>query len=436
MLLRVRIANHRSIRDEIELSLTDPQFKGAMAAGGDWSKAINKVTAIYGPNGSGKSTILDAIDFLRTAVHRSATDWAEAEGFPHQPFVLDGEHDDAPSLYELDLVEGDIRYTFGFESTAEAIQAEWLYAYPAGRRRILYTRVGQKFSFGRSFAGESQMLAKMTDPNQLLISVGAAAKNKLLSHIRHALMRHVMYARFDEEDKQSRLAWIKDFLMKDESLLADTQKLIGLADLGISGLSVTREEMSPSEREVIANKYIRMLKERGLEPNDKEIQRAVEQLERSVKLTHVNSSRKGATLQLEQESSGTIAWLSLLVPALHAVRRGLVLMVDELDASLHPRLSAMLIELFNDVDINKSGGQLVFTSHDTSLLGKNLGGILRKEEVWFTEKDGEGATSLYALDEFTIRELDNLEKRYLDGRYGALPVIELESIRRVLSAAK
>jgi predicted ATPase len=414
----------------------DPEFKGSVTSGDDWIKATNKVTAIYGPNGSGKSTILNAIDFMRTAVHRSATEWADDEDFPHEPFLLDGEHEDMPSLYELDIVVDKVRYTFGFEATARAIQSEWLYSYPTRRRRVLYTRIGQDFTFGRSFTGESQMLAKMTDPNQLLMSVGAAAKNKLLTQIRHVLMRHMLYARFDEKDRQSRLAWIKDYLMKNESVLADTQKLVGLADLGITGLSVDRDEISPAERERIANEYAQILKVRGIEPNEKDIQSAVDQLERNVKLTHISPSQGAVTLQLEQESSGTIAWLSLLVPALHAIRRGLVFMVDELDASLHPRLSAMLIELFNDPNINKSGGQLLFTSHDTSLLGKNLGGILRKEEVWFTEKNGDGATSLYALDEFTVREIDNLEKRYLDGRYGALPVIELESIRRVLSAAQ
>lgn len=436
MLLRLRVANHRSIRDEVDLSFLSGGFQGATPPDSGWGSALSRVTAIYGANGSGKSTILDAIDFIMSAVNNSATKWADRESFPYHPFELDEVSSTRPSLYEIDFAEEGVRYTFGFESNREGIVSEWLFSYPSSRRRTLYHRTGEAFKFGRSLGGEVAAMNKMTSQTALFISTAAAARHDLLQKLRHGIIAHTLYARFKPSDQEGRLTWLKDMLAKDDSLLARVQTVVGLADLGVADLSIRHEEMDPEERA----QMIRMLKSRlaaeGIRFSDDQAEEAVDRIQVVIELGHSTGSRDPGLrvkyLPFDSESSGTVSWLSLLVPALHAVYRGLTLLIDEIDSSLHPNLTATLINIFDDPVINRRGGQLIFTSHDTALLGKNVPSPLKSDQVWFTEKRVDGSTDLYALEEFTNRAGDNIEKRYLDGRYGALPMVALDDLRAAM----
>jgi uncharacterized protein len=128
-----------------------------------------------------------------------------------------------------------------------------------------------------------------------------------------------------------------------------------------------------------------------------------------------------AWLPLASESKGTQTMFRLALPIVSLMRRGGVLVVDELEASLHPMLAAKIVEQFNDPKTNPKNAQLIFTTHDTNLLGNLLGEPLRRDQVWFTEKDKEGATRLYPLTDYKPRKPENLERGYLQGRYDAVP---------------
>ena len=138
-------------------------------------------------------------------------------------------------------------------------------------------------------------------------------------------------------------------------------------------------------------------------------------------------------LSAEEESSGTLAWLMLIGPVLSVIRFGGILLVDELDAYLHPLLAAHLVNLFQDPATNTSGAQLLFNTHNVSLLGPSAPGRLRRDQVWFTEKDDTGATRITPLSDYRVRDkVENVEKRYLSGRYAAIPFIDdliLETLR-------
>jgi AAA15 family ATPase/GTPase len=153
---------------------------------------------------------------------------------------------------------------------------------------------------------------------------------------------------------------------------------------------------------------------------------------KQLRFAHQGSGRESYSFTYNDESSGTLAWLSLVVPSLFSLRYGCTFLIDEIDSSLHPRLTAALVNMFKDSELNKKGAQLVFTSHDVSLLGTLTGGGLTPDEVWFTEKDRDGSTELYSLREFPVRQSDNFERRYLHGRYGALPYIEPHELRQAL----
>ncbi|WP_430783553.1 AAA family ATPase [Actinoplanes sp. G11-F43] len=433
MLLRFRVANHGSIRDEMTIALTTSAMRGATPPGGDWLQATTRVAGLYGPNAAGKSTMLDAMDHLVRATRHSATRWAERGAFPYVPFALDDVSSSEPSLYEIDLVSGGIRYTFGFRSTAKGILEEWLYSYPSGRRRVLYERDGDTFSFGRHLTGDNVVLGKATKPTSLFMSSAANNRHQIISPIHHQISRHIKYARLSESDRQSRLQWIMGSVEREGGLLDLAGALLRFADVGITGVKV-REETPTDEVARVVRKIHEALATD--ESNKADLERLMEQMARKLQFVHESSgSDAGALLELAQESSGTVAWLSLAVPAIDALKRGDLFLVDEIDSSLHPSLTSQLIQMFKSGRLNRSGAQLVFTSHDTSLLGGLHGKILDPEEIWLAEKAGDGATDIYSAAEFSIRSRDNIERRYLQGRYGAVPMFSADDLEAVLAEA-
>jgi uncharacterized protein len=441
MLLRFRVSNHRSIRDEAELSLVSTSFKGTAPAGADWRKATLRVAGVYGPNASGKSNLLDAIDFACSAVRSSATAWGDADTFPFTPFYLDETHRDASSLYEFDLVVDGVRYTYGFNSNREGIQHEWLYSFPRGRRRRLFERTSPdaaETEFSRELPGENVTIARLTRPGALFLSAAANNNHRLLGAVQHHISRDIVYARYSNADQSSRMNWARN-LLEQPAILLRTQSLLRFADVGIEEVRLKDEEfdekinMLQRVLESIRKGQaggVTMSQEAAGTPLDSDVE-IVDRMQKSLRFMHTGAG-KSYSLAAADESSGTLAWLSLAVPALFALDSGQTLMVDELDASLHPRLSSALIGMFKDGVINSSGAQLVFTSHDATLLGLFAQSPLTKEEIWFCEKDNSGATDLYALAEFPTRKEDNFERRYLQGRYGAVPMVSTEELRSTL----
>jgi len=183
--------------------------------------------------------------------------------------------------------------------------------------------------------------------------------------------------------------------------------LLRFADLGIDDVQMVEDE----------NSEARLSMQAGREPR------------RQLRLMH-RVAEQELPFDLSEESAGTQTWFALIGPTLSALRGGRILLFDEIDASLHPRLSARLLELFQDPQTNPHGAQLIFTTHDTSLLNH-----LNRDEVWLTEKGDSGATTLTALAEFggdKVRRSLNLEKAYLQGRFGAVPELDQFILRRAL----
>jgi uncharacterized protein len=432
MILRFRVANHRSIRDEAVLSLVSTSMRGATPPGGDWRAATNRVAGIYGANASGKTTVLDAVDWFVSVVRSSATSWAEWDQLGHHPFLLDQKHAAEASLYELDFVAEDVRYSYGFRSLASGITDEWLYSYPAGRKRLLFERTGQDFEFGRHLGGENLRLSKAVRPTALYLSTAANGGHESLRSLQRWITHRLRLARLDEGDRQNRLRWIMQ-LIEDEDARRAAEALVRFADFGVNGVELHTEPM-PDDLRADLRSFLQSLLARTRDNPDEAADQALAGAEKQFRFVHSTSvDEAGVRLRMNQESSGTIAWLSLAVPAVDTLRKGYVFLVDEIDSSLHPNLTAELISMFKDPEMNRLGAQLIFTSHDTSLLGTLHGKVLAPEEVWLAEKSAEGATELFSVAEFSVRERDNLERRYLHGRYGGVPIISRTELRRALA---
>lgn len=407
MLLRFRVSNYRSLRDEQELSmvassLDDPQGAVVDALG----LGVLPVAAIYGANAAGKSNVLGALEFMSKAVVNSHRGWAPEGPSPVTPFLLDPARSEEPSSFEVDFILAGVRYRYGFVLDQARIQKEWLSAYPNRREQVWFVRdseAKEPFEFGKQLKGSNRTIAALTRLNSLFLSAAAENNQQMLLPI---------YSWFSEQAFVHGNRGMNETLqvMQDERRRPAILEFLRSADLGIVGFR---------------------LKERDLRPLDRMLFHVLEQSGTSthiyltLELSHRAKSNSDVNLSLDQESGGTRAWISLLGPLLTALDHGTSLLVDELDASLHPHLALEVIRIFQDPARNPKHAQLIFNTHDTTLLGNLLDGPhLRRDQVWFVEKDGEGATHLYPLTDFKPRKDENLERGYLQGRYGAIPFIE------------
>ena len=380
------------------------------------SEHVLTVAGIYGPNASGKSNVLDAMAWLSMAVATSLRGWADY--IPRDAHRF-GKGPASPTEFDLDLEVDGIRYTYRLELDDSAVLFECLDSYPQGRRRNLFTRREDEIDFRRGLAGTRAIQALLT-PTTLALSAGRRVGASDFPSVAQAISSMRILT-----PRNRRIPWAGGVIRFDSTidLLADAgadrprlfdtgqdrsavtdrssaMELLRFADSGIDDFVMTEEE---SDR--------------------------LGGLRRQLGLIH-RGEGEPVTFSLEDESDGTQAWFRLIGPAFAALRLGRILLLDEIDASLHPRLSARLIEIFQDPQTNSHGAQLVFTSHDTSLLN-----TLNRDEVWLTERAPNATTRLVGLAEFRgerVRKSLNLERAYLQGRFGAVPEVDQAAVRRAL----
>ncbi|MCX4394928.1 MULTISPECIES: ATP-binding protein [unclassified Streptomyces] len=425
MLLRFQVTNHASLQDEQELSLVvgDHHPERAEAELPDGSVRVVPVVAVYGTNASGKSNLLDALRWMRSAVLSSFRRWDPNGGVPRRPFALRREAASYPSSFAVDFVVGGVHHQFGFSVDDDQVTEEWLYYYPEGRQRRLYERGADgKVTFGRWLTGRRKLIAELLRPNSLYLSVAAAQGHDQLSEVFRWFGFGLRMA--TDHDFPQRLDQTVQLCLADEGehTAASAMALLRFADLGVYGLEI--KEWDEAARE--DHKRITQALRDAL--GDKV--RVQQEQARRVRVEH-RTADGVFPLDLAYESSGTRTWIGLIGPVITTLETGGVLCVDELDARLHPYLVDALVGMFQSPEINRAGAQLVFSTHEAALLGRNVRTELFRDQVWFTEKDPHTlATRLFPMTEFSVRDsADNLEKRYLGGRYGAVPHLDDELLR-------
>lgn len=423
MLIEMNVANFRSLSGTQTFSLV----KGT----GDELEAENVFTvevarqskaaselqllrsaAIYGPNASGKSNFLLALQTMKRVVIESAGSQQRGDLLPVTPFLLSPDTRQAPSEFEVTFLVEGVRYQYGFSATAEQIHEEWLLAYPNGRAQRWFNRVWVadknqfEWELGNSLAGEKQLWQKSTRSNALFLSTAVQLNSKQLQPV------------FDWFNSTLRLAnvggWAASF---SASLCENDDKhkvmdFLHAADINIDDVLVETKSFDPGDlpsdmpdalREVIAG-----------DMKDKKI---IE-----IKTVRMGNDGKPVTFDFEDESDGTKKLFSFAGPWVDALRNGYVLFIDELHDNLHPKLVRFLVELFHSSETNPKNAQLVFTTHETSILSQE---VFRRDQIWFCEKNKAQATELYPLTDFNPRKgRENLELAYLSGRYGALPFVK------------
>ena len=412
MLLRIAVSNFRSIRDEQELSLVASQAIKDDPQALIETPALRKdkvlpAALIYGANASGKSNVVEALRFMCRMVLDSHTDLKPGAPLGRPPFRLAPGWPEKESRFDLTFVHEGVRYQYGFTALDDRFGSEWLYAWPSGSRRELFKREGQEFSFGRFLKGDNQLIARNTKANSLFVSAAAQNNHEQLGFIYGFFLK----VRFDVVASPS-LGSVARYLGRF-GLDSRAMKLLISLDTGVQNLeimdqsldSVSFADLFPSLDMVEAGEIIQSMDD-------------LKKFNRSVRLGHAAGDGNIAFFNIEEESTGTVRLLSVLGPIFKALDSGTVVVIDELDSSLHTRACEQIMALFQSPKTNPKGAQLIATTHDTNLLNPDT---LRRDQIWFTEKDGEGATHLYPLTDIHTRKGDNIEKGYLQGRFGAVP---------------
>ena len=447
MLLRFGVANHRSIRDYQELLLTASKRLGrerlTMPVPTLTESAV-PVTALYGPNAAGKSNLIDAAYTARRMILDSHAGFGASETIPRAPFQLDRGSREKPTRFDFtftvnsraaaDPATAEAVYEYGFEHKATEFGREWLYRTVRLKRRstqMLFertTRDGQvHVDFGNRLRGENRTIANLTRRNSLFLSAAAQNNHPQLSEL---------YRYFDT-GWQARLAGepVKDTQLAKRLRSIERRdrfmELVRQADIGIDEME-TGEPPSDEEREEVIDGIAEFASDSLLGFCDEAGKGTNELFKKPSALRFVRPSGNGVSVALdhELESRGTMALVALLVPALQTLSAGGVMVVDELESSLHPKLVQAFVSLFTRRSSNPHGAQLIFSTHDVALLGS---GLLQQDGIWLVDKTDEGASRFAPLTDFRLRKHDNIEKAYRQGRFGAVPGCDRFSINTVVN---
>ena len=435
LLLSFTVQNHKSIRDEAILELIRPSLTGFYPSGDQtWLTSAYPAAGIFGANASGKSTVVDALRYVLTAVQDSASEWLSRDTMPRAPFLLDVEHQNQPSRYELEFVLDGRRHTYGFEVDDRGVVQEWLLDRPTSKPRSLFRRERERVSYGRGVRRVGLLAA-----NELLLSRAIKLGHEPLATVGRGLLEGFDIVPFGEDQRRTHIDTIIEDLNEGRSTPEVITAVLRIADIGITEVNLREDPIPP---EVLAwrtcfKKAFKEAMSEVVQPEGEKqssgttslFESTVEAVIRRLEFIHGSGARP---FSLRDESDGTLGWLALAIPAINQLREGGVFVVDELDSSLHPHLAEILIGFFQDPKVNTTGAQILFTSHDTYLL-LNLSHLeLEKGQVWFTEKERDGATELFSLADFTTHHDDNVAKRYLEGRYGAVPTLAPSLIHSLL----
>lgn len=413
MLVEFRVQNFRSLRDEQLLSMVASKDKtmletNAVETGLSAVPYVLKSSVIYGANASGKSNLIKALQYMRDVVLQSAA-IPPGQLFNVKPFLLDEDSAASPVEFEVTFLLGKIRYQYGFTMNAERILSEYLLVYKAFKPQRWFERrfdddTGQdSYEFGSGLKGTKQVWEKATRSNALFLSMAVQLNSEGLRPVYDWFAKKLVI--FNEQEQLNSRFTVQ--MLKQPDSRKQICDFLQAADISISDIDVQTRKVPGQALHVdmVAGKT--ELKSEQVEQHQ-------------LLFSHVTEQGK-AVFELADESSGTRNLLFLAGPVLDILQKGCVLVVDELDTSLHSLLVHELVRLFHRNEINQGDAQLIFSTHDTSLL--DAPDLLRRDQIWLVEKDVQQASMLVALSEFSPRKNEALERGYLMGRYGGIPFV-------------
>lgn len=420
MLIQFSVENYRSILGRQTLSMAASKyFKEQEQSNTFDAGSIEQVprllgsNVIYGPNASGKSTLVGALGFMRDCVINSAKESQADEEIDVAPFKLTAASREADSEFEAAFVEDGVRYQYGFRCNRERFTEEWLFAYPEGRTQKWFQRAfdphnnKDDYRFSTSFLGgrKRQDWREQTRGNALFLSTALQFNNEQLKPVLNWFQKRLRIIKAHQP-------FAPGFTVARCREDADRRRILAFmnsADLPIADIQIKSQMFSPDFLPEDMPTTLR--DEISQQMTGKEIVQ--------VKFMHEDvETHEAIEFDQEEESDGTRALFAFAGPWLDVIENERVLVVDELDTSLHPLIVHYLVRLLHR---QNRKAQVIFTTHDTTLISQK---ILRRDQIWFMEKDDKNATQLYPLSDYSPRENEAIERGYLNGRYGGIPFLK------------
>ena len=407
MLLEFRCSNHRSIRDEVLFSTiagtdkTHPENIEKVA-----EVEVLKSSVIYGANGSGKSNFIDAISFVKNLVSNSINH-QPGQGILQMPHKLDGY--ERKSDYKIQFIVDGIRYAFGFSLKNMLVVEEYLYYFPHGRQTKIFERTSKDYSAGRNFRNRFNSCKDVLKPNRLMLSCAAnfSSVDEVTAAYRFFNDELVIYSSVNQDN------WMNYSLHQinaNKQTKAIVLKFLDALGTGIKDIHVDikKEDLDVSHLPpFLSDEFKRIL-----------LQEKIDAI--SAKVLYEGFE----TDLISEESAGIKKLFGILCPFIDIMVNGKVLVCDELESNLHESLLFGLVKQFVNTRGNKPA-QLIFTTHETGLLNLDL---FRRDQIWFTEiKSADRSTDLFSLTEIkNVRKDENFGKGYIAGKYGAIPMLNLD----------
>ena len=428
MLIAFRFKNFRSFAGDGELSLlshrADKAMPDSLIEGPRGTRLPSKILpaiAIYGANSAGKTNVLEALVYLRSAITESHSTWRPNSGTRCDRFLTKAKQSE-PMTIEADFICDQIRYSYGISANNAAFEEEWLYQYYKGKEIPIFVRRSSKqgknyvseVEFDQKFGGDetyrNSIIAKTRD-NSLFLSTAAQDNHPICQSIYKWFEGKIeLISLGSGNDRANSMATARLF-DKEEDQFAKKQVLSLLQTIDPAIFDIRVEKSSGDEipsfiKEVLENHAATAFQDLY-----------------SYKIEFVlKRSKTTIVLPYRRQSNGFKRFFSMCMDIIYALSTGSILLVDELEAGIHPHVARMVIEMFQNKDINFGRGQIIFTTHDTNILDQSL---LRRDQIWFVEKNNL-ESRLYSLLEYTPRKDENLERGYLRGRYGAIPALGLD----------
>ncbi|HKN21905.1 MAG TPA: ATP-binding protein [Terracidiphilus sp.] len=442
MLLKFRCKNFRSIREEQELSFiaentrSDEKSDTLIETPFEDLRLL-RCLAIFGQNASGKSNVLDAMASFRRIVSDSWRRWKAGGPIPEfDPFLLDETSTNGNTEMEVTFLVRSRIYKYGFLFDRNSVIEEHLID-STRRDKVLFRRTkegdGAKVEFPNNNLGKTkeerlqlERIRVDTRPNSLFLSAAAQFNFQELSAVYTYLDTN--FKSIHSKNMPPRQSYTAE-MCSDERVREQIVGMLRFADAGITNIEVAKHELSEQEKK----RMLAMIKSlREVEPESfSSAPSEPSQLPSviGIRMAHNGESGKTYFLDESKESDGTQAYFSILGPLLDSFRDGEVLLIDELESSLHPKLVTELVRTFNSPKLNPKGAQILFTTHDTSLLDLDL---VRRDQIWFTDKTRDGTTRLYPLTDYQPRTNQNIQVGYMGGRFGAIPFLDDQLLRETL----
>lgn len=419
MLLEFSVGNFLSFRDKKTLSLAATAIKEHVGTNiiRKEKQSLLKGAVIYGSNSSGKTNLIRAMSTMRRLVLQSFEQSSTAE-LDVTPFLLQTEMEEKPSFFEVLFLLNDTRYRYGFEADNTSIKAEWLYEARKQTEKPLFIREEDGIEVMKTFA-EGKDLEEKTRNNALFLAVVDQFNGKTAKSIMNWFNNFVTISGLGHE----RYTAITFKMLDDDNTKSLLQDFFNTVDLGFDSVKLNTKEFDVNHLPKDMPESI--MKELSTKLQGKTMVDAI-----TLHKKYNSKHKEVGTVEFDmdsQESAGTNKVFNISGPVFDVLTDGGVLIVDELDASLHPLLTLAITQLFHSVDKNPNNAQLIFATHDTNLLTY---GNFRRDQIYFVEKDRYGGSDLYSLVEYkeagtstTVRKDRSFEKDYIQGRYGAIPFI-------------